>query len=148
MDKIRLIIEKTHQALNVAVQEMKTARDYGNGIKLYYSEIHSLEVIKDHERANISELAEHMAVTIGAVWQGTRKLEAKGLIEKYQLRDNRKDVYFCLTESGRVACAGHDKYHEALNPELFAFIDRLNENETKLVLDFLEQIVGSMVGIV
>ncbi|MDR1491724.1 MAG: MarR family transcriptional regulator [Planctomycetaceae bacterium] len=96
--------------LNVAVQEMKTPRDF-NGIKLYYSEIHALEAINNHKDANISMLAEHLAVTVGAVWQVAKKLKAKGLIEQYHPQNNRKDVCFCPTESGRVACEGHAQYH-------------------------------------
>jgi DNA-binding MarR family transcriptional regulator len=148
LDKRRMLTEKFYQVINASAQEMKTPRDYGNGMKLHHSEVHALEAINNHEGANISELAGHMAVTIGAVWQVARKLKAKGLIESYRLKDNKKEVYFRLTGSGRIALEGHNQYHETLNAEWFHFIDRLTESQTRVIADFLDEIVKSVGGAV
>jgi DNA-binding MarR family transcriptional regulator len=147
MSKEEMLVEKICRVLNVAVQEMKTARDY-NGIKLYYSEIHTLEAINNHENANISMLAEHMAVTVGAVWQVAKKLKAKGLIKQYHPQNNQKEVYFGLTKLGRLACEGHLKYHQSLNPEFSGFVEQLSEQEVKTIMKFLDGIIKSAVGIV
>ncbi|MDR2246589.1 MAG: MarR family transcriptional regulator [Treponema sp.] len=148
MDKRKLLTEKFYQVINATAQEMKTARDYGNGMKLHHSEVHALEAINNHEGANISELAGHMGVTIGAVWQVARKLKAKGLVESYRLKDNQKEVYFRLTSSGRIAREGHNRYHETLNADWFNFIDRLTESQTKVISDFFDEIVKSVGGTV
>ncbi|MHB9293297.1 hypothetical protein Holit_02418 [Hollandina sp. SP2] len=148
LDKRRLLTEKFYKVINAAAQEMKIPRDYGNGMKLHHSEVHALEAINNHDGANISELAGHMAVTIGAVWQVARKLKAKGLIESYRLKDNQKEVYFRLTRSGRTAREGHNQYHETRNAEWLNFIDRLTENQTKVISDFLDEIVKSVGGVV
>jgi DNA-binding MarR family transcriptional regulator len=125
---------------------MKVARDYGNGMKLHHSEVHALEAINNHEGANISDLAGHMAVTIGAVWQIARKLKSKGLVKGYHQKDNRKEVYFRLTDSGRIAREGHIRHHETLNAGWFDFIDRLTESHAKVISDFFDEIVKSMEG--
>jgi DNA-binding MarR family transcriptional regulator len=144
LNKKRLLTEKFYQVLNAAVQEMKTPRDYGNGMKLHHSEVHALEAINNHEGANISELAGHMALTIGAVWQVAGKLKAKRLVESYHQKDNRKEVYFRLTDSGRIVREGHNRHHETINAGWFNFIDRLTENQTKVISDFFDEIVKSM----
>jgi DNA-binding MarR family transcriptional regulator len=148
LDRRKLLTEKFYQVINASAQEMKTPRDYGNGMKLHHSEVHALEAINNHDGANISELAGHMAVTIGAVWQVARKLKAKGLIESYRLKDNQKEVYFRLTRSGRIACEGHNRYHETLNADWFNFIDRLTESQTRIISAFLDEIVKSLGGAV
>jgi DNA-binding MarR family transcriptional regulator len=147
MTKEEMLVEKISRMLNVAVREMKTPKNY-DGVMLYYSEIHALEAINNHKGENISTLAEHMAVTVGAVWQVARKLKAKGLIEQYHQQHNSKDVYFGLTDLGRIACEGHIKYHKSFNPEFSDFVDRLSEHETKVILQFLDGIIKGVVGIV
>jgi DNA-binding MarR family transcriptional regulator len=114
MTKYEKIMEKTYQAMNAVALEMKKARDYGNGITLYHSEIHALETIRQYMDSNVSELAGHMAVTVSAVWQVAKKLKAKGLIESYRLKENRKEVYFSLNESGRIASEGHTRHHDSI----------------------------------
>jgi DNA-binding MarR family transcriptional regulator len=148
LDRRTLLQEKVYQVINAAIEEMKIARDYGNGMKLHHSEVHALEAINNHEGANISELAGYMGVTIGAVWQVTRKLKAKGLVKSYKLNGNRKEVYFRLTDSGRIVREGHNRYHETLNAAWFNFIDRLTENQTKVISDFFDEIVKSVGGTV
>jgi DNA-binding MarR family transcriptional regulator len=141
-----LLMEKVYRLLNLAAQEMKSARDYGNGMKLHHSEVHGLEAIDNHEGANITELAGHMGITIGAVWQVARKLKAKGLIKSYRLKDNQKEVYFRLTDSGRIAYEGHNQYHEALNAGSFAFINGLTASQSKIISEFLDEIIKAQGG--
>jgi DNA-binding MarR family transcriptional regulator len=147
MTKEEILVRKINQMVNTAVQEMKTAKDYG-GVILYYSEIHALEAISNYKGENISALAKHMSVTIGAVWQVARKLKAKGLINQYHHQNNRKDIYFCLTDLGRMACDGHIRYHKSFNPAFSNFVDKLSDHETKIILQFLDGIIKGMVGIV
>jgi DNA-binding MarR family transcriptional regulator len=147
LTKKEMLVGKVSRIVNAAVPAMKIARDYG-GIMLYYSEIHTLEAINSYKEANISTLAGYMGVTVGAVWQTARKLKEKGLIEQYQLQNNRKDVFFYLTDLGRTACEGHIKYHKSLNPEFSDFVDGLSEHETKIIMQFLDEIIKGVVGIV
>jgi DNA-binding MarR family transcriptional regulator len=115
------------------------------GLNYIIPEVHALEAINDYEGANISDLGP-MGVTIGAVWQVARKLKAKGLIESYRLKDNQKEVYFRLTDSGHIVREGHNRYHEALNAEGFTFIDGLNESQTKVISDFLDKMMKTQGG--
>ncbi|MDR1489578.1 MAG: winged helix DNA-binding protein [Desulfovibrio sp.] len=147
MTKEKMLVEKISQMVNLAIRATKTPRDYG-GVILYYSEIHALEAINNHCGENISTLAEHIAVTVGAVWQVARKLKAKGLIEQYHQQHNNKDVYFRLTDLGRTACNEHIRYHKSLNPEFSDFVDRLSEQEAKVIVQFLDGMIKGVVGIV
>lgn len=52
-------------------------------------------------------------MTRGAISKLTKKLIKKGLIVSYQKPDNKKEIYFRLTEQGKVI----NKVHEKLQKE-------------------------------
>jgi DNA-binding MarR family transcriptional regulator len=83
-------------------------------------------------------------VTVEVVWQVIRKLKVQGLIESYRLKDNQKEVYFRLTDSGRIA--RERRYHEALNAECLNFLDRFNESQTKVISNFLGEMMKAVEG--
>ena len=67
-----------------------------------YSETHCIDFIGRLELPNVTKVAEQMQMTRGAISKMTKKLLAKGLIEKYTLETNRKEVYFRLTDQGKL----------------------------------------------
>ena len=71
----------------------KIPADYGVGKDLYHSERHLLDQIGDYPEKNITELAQFMGVTKGAISQTVKKLETKG---QYHLSQN-DFIYFLKT---------------------------------------------------
>ncbi|MDF2722712.1 MAG: MarR family transcriptional regulator, partial [Paenibacillus sp.] len=65
------------------------------------SEVHCIEYIGKHADSNVTKLAESFYMTRGAISKITQKLIKKGLIENYQKSDNKKEIYFRLTEQGK-----------------------------------------------
>ena len=89
----------------------RVRRDFGTGVDLYPSEIHTIEAIGMQERVNVTELAGIMGVTKGAVSQMIRKLEGKGMITRFHPDDNSQQVFVELTASGALAFEGHAAFH-------------------------------------
>jgi DNA-binding MarR family transcriptional regulator len=71
---------------------------------LYHSERHLLDRIADNPHLNISELGKHAGVTKGAISQVVKKLEAKGLVERYKKGTSDKEVFVELTALGKRVC--------------------------------------------
>lgn len=132
------LAEKFNKTMNMRNVEMKAARDYGIGFPLYHSEVHLLDAINLHDGENERELAARLGVTKGAVGQVAKKLVSKGLAESYQLPDNKKEIYFRLTDLGRKAVTGHQRHHERINTSLFAYIDSLEEKDVQTIMEFLD----------
>jgi DNA-binding MarR family transcriptional regulator len=65
------------------------------------SEVHCIEYIENNIDSNVTKLAETFYMTRGAISKLTQKLIKKGLIESYQKSDNKKEIYFKLTEQGK-----------------------------------------------
>jgi len=86
--------------------------DYGYGEDVYHSERHLIGQIANHPEKNISELAEFMGVTKGAISQTVKKLEKKKLILRYKGKDNEKEVFLKLTPTGENVFIKHKEVNQ------------------------------------
>ena len=63
----------------------------------------------------------------------------KGLIEKYTLETNKKEVYFKLTERGKVLFKEHEKRHKQWEKRDMQFLSRYSKEETDTILKFMQE---------
>lgn len=122
----------------------KQARDFGTGENLYTSEIHLIESIGKNRNLNVTELANRLGVTKGAVSQIIGKLEKKGYIIKTKAANNDKEVILQLTETGWVAFAGHEKAHQKIFEAFVENIADLSEEQLNFFKDKLDIFENSM----
>ena len=74
-------------------QEMLTKLTESVCLEEYsYSETHCIDYIGKTELPNVTKIADNMQMTRGAISKMTKKLLAKGLIEKYSLESNKKEI--------------------------------------------------------
>lgn len=73
------------------------------------AEVHTLAFIAAHNDVNVSKIAAERYVTRGAASKMTRRLEARKLITRFQLPENKKEVYFRLTPAGTTIYRAHQK---------------------------------------
>lgn len=135
------IIDKIRDIATIINKEIKQCRDYGTGHSLYHSEVHLIVAIFNHRDANASELSQVLDITNGAVTQVADKLSKKGLIERYRLKENKKDTYFRLTEQGEQVYWGHEKHHNKLNARVMEHLKGMDEDQVKLIVTFLDTII-------
>ena len=104
-----------------------------------YSETHCIDYIGKLERPNVTKIAEQMQMTRGAISKMTKKLLAKGLIEKYTLEKNKKEVYFRLTESGMELFREHEKRHMLWEERDTQFLERYSGEEIEILTKFMKE---------
>lgn len=104
-----------------------------------YSETHCIDFIGRLELPNVTKLAEHMRMTRGAISKMTKKLLAKGMIEKYTLETNKKEIYFRLTEQGRLVFEEHAKRHRLWEKRDMEFLARYPKEEIATVYTFMQE---------
>lgn len=144
MKKYNEILGKIINLTNVMNKMSKTPRDYGVGFMLYPSEIHTIEAIAAHEQINANVLSKVLGITNGAITQMTNKLIKKGLVEKYKMDNNKKEVYFKLTELGKLADQGHDSFHEQTYKNIINYLDTLKPNQRDALVGFLDVYIENM----
>ena len=119
---------------------MATPRHFGTEDLLYSSEIHMIDVIGRQPGICVTEIACRLQITKGAVPKMIRKLLQKGMIERYQAKENKKMVLFCLTNKGHIAFQSHMGFHEALDKKIMHKFDKLPEAEARNFQDILQDI--------
>jgi ferrous iron transport protein A len=138
------LIEKLYRVVDVMCGEIRTSRDYGIGFQLCHSEIHLLDAVGAHEGENAGELAKKLGVSGAAVSQVAKRLIGKGLVQAYRGAKNQREMFFHLTDSGRMASAGHGKHHEKFYADILDYCDRVTEWDIAAVSNFLDAVVCSM----
>src|SRR5699024_5421099 len=68
---------------------------------------------KLNKYTNVRKLAESIYMTRGDISKLTKRLIKKGLIERYQKPDNKKEIYFRLTEQGKIIFDIHENLHKS-----------------------------------
>ncbi|MEC0372275.1 MarR family transcriptional regulator [Paenibacillus chibensis] len=103
------------------------------------SEVHCVEYIGKNTDPNVTKLAEFFYMTRGAMSKMTKKLIQKGLIESYQKSDNKKEIYYRLTELGKTIFQIHEDLHQEFRERDKAVFDQLTEEQFDSMLRFVEQ---------
>lgn len=103
------------------------------------SEVHYIECIGRNIDSNVTKLAESLYMTRGAISKMAKKLISKGIIESYQKPDNKKEIYFKLTEKGQEIYKVHEKLHEEFELRDKAVFEQITEEQFDSMLNFVEK---------
>lgn len=118
-------------------------RDFGIGIPLYPSEIHTIQAIGENEGENVRTIAGILGITPGAASQVITRLAKRDLIRKVRGKKNEKEVHLELTNEGMIAYQNHATLHELMFQRIVDRIGSLDESEMKLlsrVLHAMEEV--------
>ena len=103
------------------------------------SEVHCIECIGNHADSNVTKLAQSLYMTRGAISKLTKKLLDKGLIESYRKPDNKKEIYFALTEQGKAVYQIHEELHQEFRERDKAVFEHVTEEQFDGMLRFMEK---------
>lgn len=131
LKEIALMLER--QDMLSKLTENQCLDEYG------YSETHCIDFIGRLELPNVTKVAEHMGMTRGAISKMTKKLLTKGLIEKYTLETNKKEIYFRLTEQGQILFDEHEKRHKRWEKRDMEFLARYPKEEVEILNGFMKE---------
>ncbi len=140
MDKLRKIVireitEKFIRIHNTLKTLEKIPGGFGIDKGLSISEIEFIKAIGRHPNINITELAEHLGITKGAVSQMTAKLDEKNLIQKGRNIGNQKEVRLNLTEKGAVNFQKAEEIYFEIFEKIDAQIKKVNLEEMELIIE-------------
>ncbi len=103
------------------------------------SEVHYIECIGRNIDSNVTKLAESLFMTRGAISKMTKKLIEKGIIESYQKPDNKKEIYFKLTEQGERIYIIHEELHREFQERDKVVFEQVSEEQFDSILSFIEK---------
>jgi DNA-binding MarR family transcriptional regulator len=138
------ILRKFDRVVTVMESMHAPSLSFGTGVAMFRREIHTVQAIGRNPGINVTDLAEYMGVTKGAVSQTITKLTKKGLVRKTYAPGNAKEVILELTDLGQIGFQNHEKFHmEALNIARDYFGDQFESKfeAIEAVMDDLTAIV-------
>jgi DNA-binding MarR family transcriptional regulator len=112
--------------------------DYGVGKDLYHSERHLLDQIGDYPEKNITELAQFMGVTKGAISQTVKKLETKGIVNRYKGEENEKEVFIELTEIGKSVYEKHKEVNQRSTLPLHEELKKYSDDKVYFLVEMFK----------
>ena len=116
----------------------KIPLDFGVGAPLYHSEMHLIDQIGDHPELNITELAKLVGVTKGAISQTVKKLENKGVVNRYKGTENEKEIFLELTEIGRNVYLKHKEIDKESIIPLFEELKKYPDDKVGFLVDMFK----------
>ena len=108
--KLEELLTLLNQLVAKLAAIQQAPREYGTGVPLHGSEIHTIQAIGKSAGINVTQLAEKMGVTKGAVSQMVSRLVGKGMVQKEPARDNAKEVVLELTKLGWIGFRNHARF--------------------------------------
>lgn len=138
MDKEEQLIINFRELFNKMVWLNKSKME--DSLKDYTpTEVHCIESIEKNDDANVTKLAESLYMTRGAISKLTKKLINKGLIEFYQKPENKKEIYFRLTEQGKEIYKIHEELHKEFRERDKVVFEQVTEEQFDSMLSFVEK---------
>jgi DNA-binding MarR family transcriptional regulator len=105
-----------------------------------FLEVHCIDYIENHADLNVTQLAKKLRVTRSAISKTTKKLIEDGAIVSYRKPDNKKEIFFKLTDIGRRIYAEHKKMHQNRIEQDRMFFQKLGEEEKEQLIILLNRI--------
>ncbi len=123
------------------VELEKTPRHFGTDELLTSTEIRLIEAIGDNgETDSVTELANLLGVTKGAVSQNLKKTEKRGLTTKDEDPENLSRSIVGLTSKGKTAYYAHKHWHETMDGGFKHYFTEMNQAQ----LDFLHEVLSKI----
>lgn len=117
----------------------RKARDFGVGVPLYPSEIHMVSRLDGRGDVGVTELAEELGITKGAVSQLVSRLVKKGMVTKEPVPGNRSRVLIRVTPLGHRASESHLAFHLQHDGAFLDFLAGLDDATYATVLRVAEE---------
>ena len=135
MGGYRELLEKLIHYCDVYSSVAKEEIPLTEGINLTFSQIQVMEYLLENEdlNQNMSSVAVRLGITFSTFSKLINKLEEKGLLEKFYLEGNRKNIVVRVSDLGRRVYAG--------------YVDKLMANHFQPMFDVLDQIPKEYVAL-
>ncbi len=101
------------------------------------SELHTIDIIGSSEHVNGVLIASRLEMTRGAISKIIARLSKKNLVDKYQIKENKKEIYYRLTDYGQAIYRQHELAHKNWEGRELEFFASLAKKDKDTVNKFL-----------
>lgn len=121
-------VEKLVHYGNAYAQNYNTERSFGVGASFSASEIQTLEYILTNQdkNQNMAEMAYYLGIPASTFSKNVNKMMKKGLVEKYHISTNRKEIILQVSDFGKDVYEQYSRFaYERLYKDVFSVLDQI-----------------------
>ena len=121
-------VEKLVHYGNAYAQNYNTERSFGVGASFSASEIQTLEYIltNQNKNQNMAEMAYYLGIPASTFSKNVNKMMKKGLVEKYHISTNRKEIILRVSDFGKDVYEQYSRFaYERLYKDVFSVLDQI-----------------------
>lgn len=107
-------LEQYYRISNTIIRFQNIPLSFNGSIPLRPASIHLIDEIQNHPDANMTEIAQNLGITKGAVSQMVKELEGKGLVKRQRSDRDGRAMHFKLTRAGEKVYDGHAAFFNDL----------------------------------
>jgi MarR family transcriptional regulator, teicoplanin-associated locus regulator len=108
-------------------------------LALTSTEVHLLMFLRYVQQTNITEIAETMGITKGAVSRTLSSLERKGIITKERNTKRKNELHIEFSEKGKKLM---QLIQTNLDTRVIGYISKLTKNQRETVSEFLDVLIS------
>ncbi|MBO0480743.1 MarR family transcriptional regulator [Enterococcus sp. MSG2901] len=109
-------------------------------LKLSTSMIHLIEMIGNYPDSTITDLAERLGVTKGAISQQIPTLRKMNLITVTQTKVNKKNKLISLTDQGKQVYNSHNSLHKELYDSIQEAMATFSAEQLITIMEILKKV--------
>ncbi len=132
------------KVINAYIESEKVPIELPDGSLVYKSELHTVVEIGKSPGINVTELADRLSVTKGAISQVSRKLEKKALITRNKDFNNDKEIRLYLTTKGTILFEAHNDMIKQMSAEMESKLGNISHENYKFLQAFLNGILDHL----
>ena len=124
---------------NYTLLDNRLPREYLPGVALLPREMHLVDTILRHPGITPTELSRLTGVPKSMVSKISRKFEKRGLIHRYQLESNQKEVHYQGTDLGQQIFKAHIRFHKTHDWQFYDYFSSLSPEQQSFLVDTLNR---------
>ncbi|WP_138751421.1 MarR family transcriptional regulator [Paenibacillus sinopodophylli] len=110
----------------------------------HMTSVHVIDCIGKNEPINSTSIAERMNLSKASITKIGSKLLLDGLVKRKRQNENKKEIYFVLTEKGRAIFELHLQIHRIEEEKFHHFLEAYHSEELQVISRFLKDLSGSL----
>lgn len=137
---IEQLVSENRKTAIAHTQYIACHREYAPGESLYMREVHFIVAVGLGDGKTMSELADTLEVTAGAVSQLAARMEKKGYVMRMKSAGDKRQTIARLTEKGIALYKEHTEYDQENYRKISEVLCDFSDEELKKILHY-EQII-------
>lgn len=109
-------------------------------IQLSLTQFHILNILHKENDVNNKTLTSLLNISKPAVTKSIKKLLTKGFIKSYRHQDNKKEIYYSLTNLGEKYAIIHDSLHQQAYYQYSQILNDFSSDELTVIVKFLNKL--------